>query len=214
MKLTHTLWIATLVTISLGTATIAQSQEKTTPAPEQARQGRRDRTPHISTTSLTYLKGAMNLDSDQLAKIKEIQTQLKKDVAPTTPPTPPDPVKLKDTIQKADEAILALLKPEQKAMVAQILKEGEMMRAVGMQSAMIVILKLTTEQKKQIAQIGEALQKDMRALPREDRRTKGVELRTKAHDDALKLLTDDQKKTLEQYEKEHPRRPNPQPTKP
>lgn len=208
-KRTYGILICTLLCLFVGA--IANTQENNAPRPNQGRGGRRDRTSHLSNVSLSYLKEVLKLDKDQVSKIREIQDQLKKEMAPapnTNPPTLPDPDKVKEMTQKADDAVLAVLKDDQKPLVKQSLQEADLMRAVGMQAILIPVLKLTPEQKKQIGQMGENLQKEIRALPREERRSKGTELRQKAHDEVLKLLTDEQKKALEQYEKEHPRRPN------
>ena len=213
MKSIRTSWMTALALLCLFAGTVANAQDNNAPRPNQGRGGRRDRNAHLSTVSLAYLKVTLSLDKDQESKIKDIQDQLRKDTAPdpaATPPTPLDPEKLKELTKKADEAIQALLKDDQKALVVQSLKDADILRSVGLQLPMVSVLKLTEEQKKQIATIAENVQKETRELPREERRTKGAELRKKAHEEALKLLTEDQNKAMEQYEKEHPRRRRPQ----
>ena len=208
MKSQRTHWIALGTLLCLFSGAIADAQENNTPPQNPARGARRDRNYHLSNVSITYLRDVLKLDKDQVTKIREIHEQLKKDLAPsptTIPPTPADPNKVKELTQKADDAIQALLKEDQKALVKQALQDADTMRAVGLQAVLVPVLKITDAQKKQIAQLGENLQKEVRALPREERRTKGMELRKKAREEAINLLTDEQKKALEQYEKEHPR---------
>jgi hypothetical protein len=165
------------------------------------------------------LAPALNLSGEQKTKIKGIQDKLRADMRAAfsgfqgggAGGADRDAIraqlqKLGESNEKAGKDIEALLKPEQKTKVPEVLKEAGQLRAAGIPLEAVPELKLTADQKKKIVALGEENSTKMRAMftpgqpPAADMREKMQAMRTEMRGKVSALLNADQKKVMEKYQ--------------
>lgn len=163
----------------------------------------------VATIPVETLDATLKLTPEQKTKIGDIQTKYKTELKglvgePGTPPNPDAIQKQRDLTRKAIGDIEALLTEEQKTKLPASLKEWTMLREVGIPLDALSELKLTSDQKKKITDIATDMNEKLAAVPREERREKGAELRKAAHEQVVALLTDAQKEVLQKHTKSRP----------
>lgn len=174
---------------------------------------------------LAALDAGLNLTADQKSQIGKLQQQFQQQRQEAFPHpggqagAPPDPAarraamdKFRTLEQDTTQKIDAILTSDQKAKLPPLLKEVESLRATGIPAEMYGDLKLTADQKQKLAAIAQKAQDDMQAAFQKARdsgdfssvRDAMQQNRQQAHESALKVLTADQSKAVEQYRKDHP----------
>jgi len=178
------------------------------------------------------LAADLKLTTTQQEKIDKIQKQFQQDrskLMPARPeqgadPTdqggaPPDPETMRANFEKlsslerqASKQIDTVLTADQKKALPIALKNIQSLRMAGIPAEVLGDLKLTADQKKQIASVVEKSQQSMRQKM-EDARQSGdfenmravmTESREAMHNAAMAKLTADQKTIVEDYLKDHP----------
>jgi hypothetical protein len=189
---------------------------------------------HISPVDLplNVLARELMLTAGQKAQIAPIQEQFQQTRRELMPP-PPEPgspppdwesmragmEKLHAQEQRVSDRIQAILSLEQKQALPSLLKGIEALRAAGLPPTLYHDLKLTADQKKQIAAIGASLP-DTPAPRGSAERPHGRpgavppppgppdgfrELRQQTREKVLAVLTAEQRKSLEEYRRARPR---------
>lgn len=201
-----------LSTLLLSLAIPTMAQEAGAPAPGGGRQGRQGRQGGgrfggrmtLATVPLANLKAGLQLTDEQAKKIEDIHKKANADARalrqPGQPPSAETMQQMREIGTKADKEIESLLTDEQKKKAAPLVKELGAYASVGLPPAALEALKLTDDQKKKIMDIAAKLQKDVAALPQEEQRQKGREIRQASRAETTKLLTEEQKKELEKFQ--------------
>ncbi|MCX6379762.1 MAG: hypothetical protein NT023_09860 [Armatimonadetes bacterium] len=206
MKVTHFVRLTAVASLLLLPAIAALAQEAPVGgnAPVQGRQrggGRNGGRFTLVMIPIASLKSSLQLTDEQATKIEAIQKKASADTRalrqPGQPPSPESLQQIRDIGMKATKEVESLLTDDQKKKVAPLVKELGGYQSIGIPLTVLDALKLTDEQKKKIGEIIEKAQKDIKALPQEEQRQKGREIRQASREEAAKLLTDDQKKELE-----------------
>jgi Spy/CpxP family protein refolding chaperone len=180
----------------------------------------------VSSAPIAALEVGLKLTAEQKTKIIDIQKQTTTDrnkmMQELRNGGQPDQAAFQAFMQKmqtmnkeADKKITDLLTPEQKKLLPAVLKDIQTLSAVGIPAPTMGDLKLTDDQKKKIADIAAASQKTMQEKMQEARQSGDFQAireimmtnRKETHDKALAVLTEDQKKIVAKYEKEHPQQP-------
>ncbi len=186
----------------------ASSPDTAVPRPErgQGRGGQYGRNGRLTliTVPAAYLKSELSLGEDQAAKIEAVQTKAQEEMkAARASFTPGDPAAMREAAAKLQEAnkkyeddIKAILTDDQREKVPALMKDTQALVSAGIPVTAISDLKLTSDQKKKISDLADEMQTKLKDVPREERRTKGQELRTALHTDAMAVLTDTQKEAL------------------
>jgi hypothetical protein len=162
---------------------------------------------------LPVLQQTLNLSSAQSARIDPILKQLGNAMR-QVPPPPPDPAAIRATIARlhgleldASNQMATLLSVDQQKALALLLKDANDFRLVGIPMPAGPALKLTPDQRGQIAKIADkAAQGIQQAInagkaggdvrPIVDQVTRILQ---QSHDAMLALLTNDQKRILGQF---------------
>lgn len=174
----------------------------------------------LSQVPASALSSALTLNATQKTKVQSIQDKLKTQreaAMPRPGQNPgerPDPEtmraafdKLRQTEEKANKDIEALLTTEQKSKVSATLKSFNALREVGIPLDVYAELKLTAAQKQQLQDIAKAAQPQRPAEgsePGQGGRPPRVDRRA-LQEKAMAVLTDEQKKTLDAWMEAHPR---------
>lgn len=183
--------------------------------------------PSLSTLPVAYLASALTLTDEQKTKIQAIQDKVRTDTAdlrkpdangqrPNRAEIQPKVAALNDQAKKDIEAVLT---PAQTKMAAKVLKSAAVYNTVGIPLPVLADLKLTSEEETKLAAIVDAATKDqeptVKALA--EARTAGDQAkmqelnqtmqtaRQATREKAMAVLTEEQKATLAQYQKDHPR---------
>ncbi len=164
-------------------------------APKAAAAGARGAS--FAALPVSAINSITTLKDDQTAKIKEIQEKLLADRK-----AEPDKTKYPELNKKAGEDILAVLTEQQ---ISDLKAAAPMLNALRQSRAIPLIvlgdLKLTADQKKQIADAATDMQAKVKALPKEERKTKMPELSADFKTKVQALLTAEQKATIEKAPK-------------
>jgi uncharacterized membrane protein len=168
------------------------------------------------------LQAGLKLTDSQKTKIARIQEkfqQARKDLMPLPEEAPPDPESMRDNMEKlrslhqqATKDIEAVLTTSQKKAIPTVLREIQALRMAGIPAELLGTLKLSDDQRKQIASIVQQAQQETRqkmdaARQSGDRnamRDIMEQSRQDIHDKAMAVLTDDQKAQVEKFVAEHP----------
>ena len=198
---------AVAVMLTLSVAAFAQNEQG---AQRQGNRGTRGVS--LATVPVVALSAALKLTDEQKTKITAIHDKYAEDAkalrpAPGAQPDPANREKRRELTNKANADIEAVLNDEQKAKLKDVLQEMGMLRSAGIPLELVGDLKLTDDQKKQMAAIMADTQEKMRGLSPEDRRAKGREMMQEARTKMEAVLTDEQKAMIEKYRKEHPPEP-------
>ena len=181
----------------------------------------------VSSSSVDVLAAGLKLTADQKTKIGEIQKQTAADRTKMIQdlraggPQPDQNAfqafqqKMQDMNKSSDKKVTDALTPDQQKLLPSLLKDVQTLNSVGIPSATMADLKLTDDQKKKLTAIAETSQKAMtakveKASQNQDFQAIGQIVTTSrkaTKDKALAVLTDDQKKTIAKYEKDHPQQP-------
>ncbi|HZO87339.1 MAG TPA: hypothetical protein VFB38_03305 [Chthonomonadaceae bacterium] len=174
---------------------------------------------------LSALEAGLKLTATQKDKIAQIQAQfqkLRRDLMPPPPDQggpPPDPETMRANFQKmfrlerqASQQIATVLTSEQKSALPAVLKDIGTLRAAGIPAALMSDLKLTADQKHQIASLVAKAQQTLREKMDEARQSGNFEAlreivmqsRQETHEKAMAVLTEGQQTLVENYLQAHP----------
>ena len=183
--------------------------------------------PSLSTLPAAYLASALTLTDEQKTKIQAIQDKVRTDMADLRKPDAngqrPNRAELQPKItalnDQAKKDIEAVLTPAQVKTAAKVLKSAGVYNTIGIPLPVLADLKLTSEEETKLAAIVDAATKDqeptVKALA--EARTAGDQAkmqelgqtmqtaRQATREKAMAVLTEEQKATLAQYQKDHPR---------
>jgi hypothetical protein len=182
--------------------------------------------PTVSNLPLPYLAFALNLNDDQKTKIQAVQEKVRTDSRAARQPDAsgqrPDraavQAKMKEINDQAKSDIEAILTDTQKRKVDGAIKEAGTFNTVGIRLEVVPDLKLTAEQKTKLTDIAETATKEMQPIMKDMADARQAQdqqkmqeagqamqaARKATQDKALAVLNDDQKATIEKYDKEHP----------
>jgi hypothetical protein len=224
---------ALLLAASLGFSALAQGAGAQAAAGQQGGgrggQGRGGQAgpPSLATMPMAYLVSALTLTDDQKTKIQAIQDKVRTDMQDLRKPDAngqrPNRAELQPKIaalnDQAKKDIEAVLTPAQMKTSAKVLKSAMVYNTVGIPLPVLADLKLTPEEETKLAAIVEAATKEqeptVKALT--EARTAGDQAkvteinqtmqasRQATREKAMAVLTEEQKATLAQYQKDHPR---------
>lgn len=193
----------------------------------QGRGGGFGGTPSLSNLPVPFIAWALTLTDDQKTKIEAIQMKLQTDSRAARQPDAsgqrPDrtamQAKMTELNDGAKKDIEAVLTPAQQKKEASVIQAAEIYNNVRFPLPVVPDLKLTADENAKIAPIaGDAKKaRDTAMKAFQDAQAAGNQpdpttfqtmqtAMTTAHDKAVAVLTDDQKKTLTDYEKAHPQR--------
>jgi hypothetical protein len=181
--------------------------------------------PSLSNISLTYLTAALGLNDEQKTKIQAAQEKVRTDMRAAFQDAGQGgdraamQAKMKEINDQAKTDIEAVLTDAQKKKVDAVLKDAGTYNGAGIPLDVVPELKLTADQKKKLADIAEAATKEQQATMKDiqDARQAGdnqkaQELmqtmrtsRQAVQEKAQAVLNDEQKASIEKYNKEHPR---------
>ena len=180
----------------------------------------------VAQIPVSALTAALNLTADQKSKIDSIQKDAQQQRRSLmTPPDqgaggPPDPEQMRanfDKMRSLDQQtkanIEAVLTDDQKQALPGFLKEVETYRSTGIPLEVYGDLKLTVDQKQQIAAVAKKAQQDMQAKMEAARQSGDFQSmrsamdqnRQTTHAKAMAVLTADQRATVKKYMDAHPR---------
>ena len=183
--------------------------------------------PSLVTMPMAYLVTALTLTDDQKTKVQAIQDKVRTDMQELRKPDAngqrPNRAELQPKIMalndQAKKDIEAVLTPAQLKMSVKALKSAMVYNTVGIPLPVLADLKLTHEEETKLADIVEAATKEqeptVKALT--EARTAGDQAkvteinqtmqasRQATREKAMAVLTEEQKATLAQYQKDHPR---------
>ena len=215
---------------AVSVPSLAQAPQGGGQAPGGARGGQRRfgmRPLTVADIPVSILNKELKLTDEQKTKISDIHDKLTAQVKENTPAPPaageqPDFQKMRDARQKINELntqatkdIEAVLTDDQKAKLPDLFKGLQVYRSAGIPLEIVNDIKLTDDQKKKITDITDENQKAVAAKFQEaqnggDRQAVMTAIQQMQKDTQEKIkavLTDDQKKTLEKYLKDHPQPP-------
>lgn len=185
--------------------------------------------PHTSAVNipLSILESGLKLTDDQKTKIGQLQQQFHQQVReqmprPGGPPDgqpggPPDPEtmraahdKIRNLEQQTNGRIEAALTSSQKQALPNLIKTVDAMRMAGVPAE--IYSDLTAEQRTKIAAIGQDAQQKMKQAMEKASQSGDFEQVHQAmqqthqqiHQKVMAVLTDDQRKAVEKFQKEHP----------
>ena len=143
--------------LSLSVAAVAQDNGTAAP---QGRRGQRGqgRQVTVAMVPVSALATELNLTADQKTKLTDIQTKYQDAAkalrpAPGTPPDPANRQKMMDLTRQANQDMEVVLNDTQKQKLPETLQEFSTVRAAGIPLEVYSDLKLTDDQKRQIADI-------------------------------------------------------------
>lgn len=174
--------------------------------------GKANRKPHgaaVASLPVPVLDTALQLTPEEKAKIATIHEKYTADVRALQPghgkPDPVNAQKIKELTEKANSDIEAVLTPEQKTRLPEVLQMAGMLRHTGLPLELAVSLKLSDDQKHKIADLLKDSQSRMKALSPDEKKVRGKEIRNETHEKIMAVLNDDQKAAAARYTQEHPR---------
>ena len=175
---------------------------------------------------ISVLAFGLKLTDDQKDKVRQIQKDFRDqrdELMPRRGPDsggPPDRSTMQANMEKmrtletdAASRMKAVLNSDQKAQLPSLLKNIESLRATGIPAELYGKLNLTDTQKKNISEIAQHAQQDMRAKMDAARlsgdfeasRSAMDQAREASHQKAMSALTAEQRAVVEQFIKDHPR---------
>jgi Spy/CpxP family protein refolding chaperone len=225
---------ALLLTVAISSTALAQGAGQAGGARSggargggQGRGGGGGAAPTLSNLPLPYLASTLNLTDDQKTKIEAIQAKVRTDTADLRKPDAsgqrPNRAELQPKIaalnDQAKKDIEAVLTPAQAKAADKALTSARVYSAVGIPLPVVADLKLTSAEDAKLAAIIDESTKEqapaVKALA--DARTAGDQAKVQelgqtmqtsrqaTRDKAMAVLTEEQKATLAQYQKDHPR---------
>lgn len=199
---------AILALAVLGGPTLAQGGQGA--AGRQGRGQGRNRRVNVASLPVNVIDAIVTLNAEQKSKITAIHDKYEADVRALRPaagaaPDPANRQKLTELSRQANQDVENVLNADQKSKLQAALKDMPALLSLGIPIQVLPDLKLTEDQKTKLVAIGKDATEKLQALSPEDRRAKGRDIRTDAHNQALAVLNADQKKVLDDYLKAHPR---------
>lgn len=182
----------------------------------QGGQARQARAVPIITVPLDTLHTIAPMVSEQKVKLKAIYDQFETEAKPLrpergSPQTPENRQKLAEITRKYSEQVEQVLTPEQRTKVSEALRHFGALRALGLPIDVAVKLGITEAQQKQIEPIIREATEKLRAMPPDERRAKSREVMAEAREKVLQLLTEDQKKMVQEARRGNRNRVRPRP---
>jgi hypothetical protein len=172
------------------------------------------RTVTAATAPVAALDAELNLTADQKKKITAIQDKFGTDVKALLPQPGSQPdqnaaremfQKVRDLNDKASKEVEDTLNPDQKAKLPGALKDLTNLRSVGIPLETVGDLKLTADQKKKIADIAQDMQTKTQEAIQNGDRAKRREIMQAGRQQALDVLTPEQKAVIDKYQAAHTR---------
>ncbi|MCX6358418.1 MAG: hypothetical protein NT029_01325 [Armatimonadetes bacterium] len=205
------LWLVAAGALVAAAGSLAQD------APE-AGVGKRQRTraARISTAEvpMPLLDSFVALTAEQKEKLTPIYEKYVADVKALAPAgarkagDPVDPtVRQKRTeLQRTTAAAIeALLTPDQLKKLKAAVPEIVVARSAGLPLAVLIDLKITAEQRKQIADIVKGVTDQLQSMPADERKAKSKELQREGRTKVEALLTAEQKAVIVKFQKSRKR---------
>jgi hypothetical protein len=179
----------------------------------------------VASVPVVALDAGLKLTTSQKDKITHIQSSFMEQRRALMPPPgeqgdgPPDQDTMRANMEKmfrlsrqASQQILAVLTTEQKKALPTVLRDIQTLRMAGIPAELLGDLKLTTDQKQKIASIQRQSQQEVRQLMTDAQQNGNFDSvrdsversRELAHEKALDVLTEAQRKKVEKYLQEHP----------
>jgi Spy/CpxP family protein refolding chaperone len=155
------------------------------------------------------IAGELKLTGDQQAKVKAVQEKYQASLRGLREqqggdrPSAALAEKLRETRASAQAEIDAILTAEQKTNAPKVLEGYRRIVMVGIPPQALGVLKLTDAQKTELMTIAKEAQDKMAALPPEERRTKGMDIRRDVRTRMDTVLTAEQKAALQKWQQEH-----------
>jgi len=144
------------------------------------------------------------IQDDYQAKLRELMPRREPGAQPGQQPQR-DPARmqeLRELSRKASEDIEAVLNDEQKKKLPEVLRGITALRSAGLPLQALGVLKLTPEQRTQIAEMVQKEMEGLRDLQPEERRTKMREVMQGLREKVGAVLTEEQKKALAKWNEE------------
>ncbi len=195
MRLRSAAWLAVAI-LALGCAS----------ANAQVRNPNRQRAANLplAQVPVALVDTICKLEPAQKEKISAIQTKLAEDLKALRPAkgTEPDPQvaqKRRDLTRAAITDVNGILTPEQREALARAMPVLTTLRSASVPLEVVADLKLTDEQKKQIAEIVSGQREKMRGVPAEERRAKMREMVAEIRSKIEAILTAEQKETIKKF---------------
>lgn len=198
--------IAVAILVAVGGTAVAQAGA----GAGQGRRGQRQvraRAMSLTAIPVKTLDALVTLTADQKTKVEAVQKQFASDAKALRPgkgetPSADSRAKIADLTKKATEDINAILTDAQKETLKTAMKGLAPLRTMGIPPALAIELKLTADQKQQIAAKAKEVAPQLRGLEPTARRAKLAEVR----EQVLQMLTDDQKKIAAKFREEQAKR--------
>lgn len=186
-----------------GSGVFAQAQKG-----QKRPEGRAPRGAAVARISLDQIDSLVHLTQEQKTKISAIRDKFLADSralhpTPGAPPNPENRQKLMELSRQTTQKIMAVLTPEQKQKLQQALRERHRIRRAGIPNELMAQINLTQEQKARLNAIRKEAREKIKALPPEERRTKGREIMQAAREKMQAVLTPEQKAKIEAYKQQH-----------
>jgi Spy/CpxP family protein refolding chaperone len=201
------LWLVAVTALCVAAGSMAQDAT----APDAGRR-QRTRAARISTAEvpMPLLDSVVTLTAEQKDKLKPIYEKYAADVKALTPAgarkagDPVDPtVRQKRTeLQRTTSTqVEAILTPDQLKKLKQATPQITAARTAGLPLAVLADLKLTEEQRKQIAEIVKGITDQLKGMAADERKAKSKELQREGRTKVEALLSAEQKEVITKFQK-------------
>jgi len=189
--------------LALGVTALAQTPETPAPGAKGVKKNKAQAGHHgvaLATAPIRAIDAVVGLKDDQKTKLTEIQTKLQADLKAA----PGDKVKDKEITRQANTDALAILTPEQVSKAEATMPIVTLLNSShAIPISVFADVKLTDDQMSKIKAAAEDAQVKIKALPKEDRKTKGKEIRDAFKTTVDGILTADQKATIANAPRTH-----------
>lgn len=158
----------------------------------------------VSSIPINALVVGLRLSKDQENSLTQIQEKARTDMqalrpAPGAAPDPDASRKLGDVRRQQEADMMAVLTPDQREKLPALFKQVSTLTRVGLPARAVNDLKLTDDQTAKLDQIGSDTREKIMALPLDQRRTQARDMIRAAREQAMAVLTADQKAVVEKY---------------
>jgi Spy/CpxP family protein refolding chaperone len=182
----------------------------------QGGQQRQARAVPLITVPLETLNTIAPMVAEQKEKLKAIYEQYENEARPLRPQrgaqqTPENRQKLAEINRKYSEQVEQVLTPEQRTKITDALRQFGALRGLGIPLDVATKLNLTEAQKKQIEPLVREATEKVRAMSPDERRAKSREVMAETREKVLQILTEDQKKMLQEARRGNRNRQRQQP---
>jgi Spy/CpxP family protein refolding chaperone len=175
---------------------LAQTTPVATPGATAAPRGGQGRRGGMAGLPVSAIDTLVKLTADQKTKITAVQDKLKTDVAASAG----DRTKTRELTTAANEDIKAVLTPDQQKTLAEKLPVVMLLnQSKAVPAGALGDVKLTSDQMDKIKTAAMATQEKMKAVAKEDRKTKNPEILADFKTQVDTILTADQKETVSKF---------------